>query len=359
MDKNSFVNVTAGTNYVQSKNQTDMSSSEPYEAAAATISLLLFIIIVCLNGLVIYILVFRKHEKSRLFYFVLNLAIADFLVGVCSVLVLGITSAMHKEWYGGDFMCRLTRFMSTTTVIASNNLLISMSVDRFLAIKYPFKVLRIGIYRNLDKCLVAGAWLISIVVSSFFIIYSRGVNANPNRADIDEQKGGCDIKLPDNWWKPYSLTVAVIIYVLPTIGITVCYVGICIIVWMKWHSRVKLSEINTDASRDRLQGDNSLKQGVLPKAKIKSIKMTMVVCLAFFLCWTPYFVVMLMYIFHPGTVGENFTLLFNCLYPLNSACNPIVFMLFNRKLFTCDTCGKNDQHAVQSYEDRDTQMTSI
>jgi hypothetical protein len=71
--------------------------------------------------------------------------ISDFLVGVCSVLVLGITSAMQNEWYGGDFMCRLIRFMSTTTVIASNNLLISMSVDRFLAIKYPFKVLRIGI----------------------------------------------------------------------------------------------------------------------------------------------------------------------------------------------------------------------
>jgi hypothetical protein len=65
-------------------------------------------------------------------------------VGVCSVLVLGITSAMHKEWYGGDIMCRLNRFMSTTTVIASNNLLISMSVDRFLAIKYPLNVLRIG-----------------------------------------------------------------------------------------------------------------------------------------------------------------------------------------------------------------------
>jgi hypothetical protein len=69
--------------------------------------------------------------------------ISDFLVGICSVLVLGITNAMHNEWYGGDFMCRLTRFMSTTTVIASNNLLISMSADRFLAIKYPLNVLRI------------------------------------------------------------------------------------------------------------------------------------------------------------------------------------------------------------------------
>jgi hypothetical protein len=49
---------------------------QPYEEAAAAISLLLFIIIVCLNGLVIYTLVFRKHEKSRLLYFVLNLAIA-------------------------------------------------------------------------------------------------------------------------------------------------------------------------------------------------------------------------------------------------------------------------------------------
>ncbi|XP_060571198.1 cardioacceleratory peptide receptor-like isoform X2 [Ruditapes philippinarum] len=328
---------------------------KPYEEAAATISLLLFTIIVCLNGFVIFILVFRKQKKSRLFYFVLHLAIADFLVGFCSVLGDGIQSAMHNEWYGGDIFCRLFRFISPMALIASNNLLIGMSVDRFLAIKYPLNVVRIGAYRYLDKGMVFGAWLLSLLGSSFFIPYTRGINANPDSADMYEQKGSCNIVMPESWWKPYSLIVAVIIYVLPTIGITGCYVGICIVVWMKWRSRLKLSEIDTSESSDRLHGNRSLSEGLLPRAKIKSIKMTLVVCLAFFICWTPYFVVMLMNTYHQGTIGFKAHLIFGCLYPLNSACNPLIFMLFNRKLFIC---GQKDQQAGQSYEGMSTQVTS-
>jgi hypothetical protein len=76
-----------------------------------------------------------------------------------------------------------------------------LNVNKKILLLYNDLSIFAGIYRYLDKGLVAGAWLISIVVSSFFIIYSRGVNANPNSADIDEQKGGCNIKLPDKWWK--------------------------------------------------------------------------------------------------------------------------------------------------------------
>jgi hypothetical protein len=66
--------------------------------------------------------------------------ISDFLVGICSVLGDGITNALHNEWHGGDVLCKLFRFISSLTLIASNNLLIGMSMDRFIAIKYPHYV---------------------------------------------------------------------------------------------------------------------------------------------------------------------------------------------------------------------------
>ena len=58
-----------------------------------------------------------------------------------------------------------------------------------------------GMCRHLDKALVFGAWLISIVASSFYIPYSRGINANPDSTDMFEQKGGCYFNLPGDWWK--------------------------------------------------------------------------------------------------------------------------------------------------------------
>jgi hypothetical protein len=49
--------------------------------------------------------------------------------------------------------------------------------------------------------MVFGAWLLSLLGSSFFIPYTRGINANPDSADMYEQKGSCDIVMPESWWK--------------------------------------------------------------------------------------------------------------------------------------------------------------
>lgn len=65
-------------------------------------------------------------------------------MGVFCVLGDGIQSAMYGEWHGGDIVCRLLRFCKVVTIIASNNILIGMSLDRFLAIKYPLNVVRVG-----------------------------------------------------------------------------------------------------------------------------------------------------------------------------------------------------------------------
>ncbi|XP_060564969.1 cardioacceleratory peptide receptor-like [Ruditapes philippinarum] len=143
MEHKSLDNETFRNESDVGKNQTDFSTFEPYEEAAATILLLLFTIIICLNGVVIYTLVFTKPKESRLFYFELHLAIADFLVGICSVLGDGITNALHNEWHGG-----------------------------------------------IDRCMVFGAWLLSFVVSSLMFPLGTGVDANPDADDLTNKKGG-------------------------------------------------------------------------------------------------------------------------------------------------------------------------
>ena len=42
-----------------------------------------------------------------------------------------------------------------------------------------------------SKCMVGGAWVISIVAGIFFIVYSKGEN----------KIYGCTIDIPDSWWK--------------------------------------------------------------------------------------------------------------------------------------------------------------
>lgn len=359
MEYNSEINGTVVL-VVNTTNETKpdpmmMIDFKPYDEASAVISFILFAAIIILNGLVIYNIGFKKQKKNRFFYFVLHLAIADFLVGMFCVLGDGIQSAMYGEWWGGDIVCKLLRFSKVVTIMASNNILIGMSVDRFLAIKYPLNVVRVGACRFVDKGMVFGAWLISLGTASLYIFYSKGVNADPSSSSFFDQKGSCNIHMPKEWLRIYIIIVSLVIYILPTVGISVCYVGICVIVWRKLMTSHKLSEISTHASNDRLQADKSLNKGLLPKAKVKSIKMTLVVCLAFFICWTPYFVTILLSVHNPDLVDPRYFVLLGSLYPLNSACNPLIFILFNIKMFFSR---QKEQQTAASYEGISTQVTS-
>ena len=75
------------------------------------------------------------------FFYFLSL---DILVGFVNVLGDGIESSLYGVWYGGDVVCRIWRYLKIVVIIASNNLLIGMSLDRFLAIKSPMKFVKIG-----------------------------------------------------------------------------------------------------------------------------------------------------------------------------------------------------------------------
>lgn len=299
----------------------------PYNIAAAIISFLFTILIVTLNGRVIITLLQKKNRNSRLHFFILHLAIADLLVGVVLVLGDAIVSSMSDAWYGGDFVCKLWKYVCVVVAIASNNLLIGLSVDRFLAIAYPMMIFKRG--SILDRSLVIGAWIISALLSSINLRYSVGQNGTY------EEGGGCILDLPSDWWKPYLVIVTVAIYVLPLIVILTCYTGICVVVWRKWKQGMQLSELTKlKGETTRLKTQTKGRAvGYLPRAKIQSIKMTVAVCLAFVFSWTPYFVITLMDVFEVKSIEARLNMVLMKLYPINSVVNPIIFILFNIKMF--------------------------
>ncbi|XP_052802783.1 cardioacceleratory peptide receptor-like isoform X2 [Mya arenaria] len=273
------------------------------------------VIIVGLNGLVIFTLS-RQKGNNRLHFFIRHLAIA--------------------EWLAGDVTCRMHRYACYVILIVSNNLLIGMSVDRFLAVKCPLRKITGGYMPY--QTIIIGCWVLGLALPSWLIPFF-GTEYSLTYPQIS-----CKVKLKtDGQWQAFVWSTLTGIFLLPLFAISVCYIGISLVVWQHWKDGQRLTEV-----KDKSQAQGILERarpnmlGLLPKAKVRSIKMTFIVCFAFFVCWMPATLIYLFDVHRLNFLESTTKRMLERLYPLNSLCNPLIFIMFNTKLFTCR---KKNAHA--------------
>lgn len=102
-----------------------------------------------------------------------------------------------------------------------------------------------------------------------------------------------------------------------------------------------LSRYQTDpqqpASDNKINGSSYLTRqhgsGVIPKARIKTVKMTLVIVAAFILCWSPFYIFNMLTVYHVIKKDNSrmiaLSTLTQSLAHLNSAVNPIIYWLFS------------------------------
>ena len=87
---------------------------------------------------------------------------------------------------------------------------------------------------------------------------------------------------------------------------------------------------------DEIESRRASSRGLIPKAKVKTVKMTFVIIFVFILCWSPYIIhnLLQVYGFIPkfgaskGILAAVATLI-QSLSSLNSATNPLIYCLFS------------------------------
>ena len=87
---------------------------------------------------------FVRFWKSPRAYHFLIVFISDLLVGAVTMLGDAIESSLDHMWYAGDVGCRIYRCFIVINMLASNNLLIGMSLDRYFAVAIPMKFVKAG-----------------------------------------------------------------------------------------------------------------------------------------------------------------------------------------------------------------------
>ncbi|KAK3082907.1 hypothetical protein FSP39_008742 [Pinctada imbricata] len=144
--------------------------------------------------------------------------------------------------------------------------------------------------------------------------------------------------------KLYVLSLAMAAFFIPALIITVCYTVIIFIICNKSKTQSNSSQqrgipIGNGADEcESVVHHVGTTSNVIQQAKTRTIKMTFIIVLVFVLCWSPFFVFLLVQVFYlnnrPALSDDisGITTLMMSLAPLNSAVNPLIYGVFSTRI---------------------------
>ncbi|XP_067830318.1 galanin receptor 2b-like [Heptranchias perlo] len=268
------------------------------------------------NGLVLAVLL-RNGQMSynTTNLFILNLSIADlFFIIFC--IPFQATIYTLDGWVFGSFMCKVVHFFIYLTMYASSFTLAAVSVDRYLAIRYPLKSRDLRTPQNATAA-IAVIWALSIILAGPYLSYYQIVHYN-----------GVPICVPiweDKRRKIMDVSSFVFGYIIPVAILSLAYTRTIKYLWTSVDPIETISESK--------------------KAKRKVTKMIIIVAVLFCLCWLPHHVVIMCFWFGHFPFNKAtyaFRLISHCMSYANSCLNPIVYALISKhfrkrfkQVFTC------------------------
>jgi hypothetical protein len=242
----------------------------------------------------------RKRKSSE--YFILNLAMTDFVV--CSLCIpLDMYDQLHKTWKYGAFLCKIIWPFQTLFTLVSILNLTAMAIERYRAIMSPFKS-RLT-HSDLLKA-IACVWLLGLCVIAPYIYYLK----------FDRTE--CVEHWPyDMSGAYYTLSLLVIDYCIPLTIITFCYgrSGYKLYVNTKEFEAVNAG-VSNHAQRTRLERNTRI------------IKIFSFAVLVFLICMLPGDIYWMWKGFGSGSefrYEKHFKTLSNTMIYSNSCFNPFIF----------------------------------
>lgn len=141
-------------------------------------------------------------------------------------------------------------------------------------------------------------------------------------------------------WQLYMSLVAILLFFIPALIISLCYAIIVRTIWDKGtylgtSERGRNGLKNGKCEEDDDDTRRASSRGIIPRAKVKTVKMTFVIVIVFIACWSPYIVFDLLQVFDqiPKTQTNIAVATFiQSLAPLNSAANPLIYCLFSSQV---------------------------
>uniref|UniRef100_A0A087YFR7 Arginine vasopressin receptor 1Ab n=2 Tax=Poecilia TaxID=8080 RepID=A0A087YFR7_POEFO len=300
-----------------------------------TVLSLAFVAAVAGNLSVLLAMLRSRRKLSRMHLFMKHLSLADLVVAFFQVLPQ-LCWEVTFRFYGPDFLCRIVKHLQVLGMFASTYMMVMMTVDRYVAICHPLRSLQQPTQRA--YIMISCSWACSLLLSSpQYFIFSLS-EVRPGSAVYD-----CWGHFVEPWGlRAYITWITAGIFLVPVAVLVFCYGFICRTIWrnLKGKTRRKsAADASAAGGRSRILGRNSVSSvSTISRAKLRTVKMTFVIVVAYVVCWAPFFTVQMWSVWDKTFSwhdSENPAVTLSALLAsLNSCCNPWIYMIFSGHLLS-------------------------
>ncbi|XP_031640047.1 gonadotropin-releasing hormone receptor-like isoform X2 [Contarinia nasturtii] len=241
-----------------------------------------------------------RHTWSAIFTLILHLSIADLLVTVFCIFGEAAWS-YTVEWIAGE-------------------LAFLIGIDRWVAVKYPMKSLNMA--KRCHRLLIC-SYILSLIMSlPQFHIFT--VTRGPFIEEFYQCVTYGSYSAP--WQEQlYTMFTLVFMFLIP--------LGILLLTYVSTIKTISDSEKIFQVNETSNEQDRKLnnRQRLIHRAKMKSLRISVAIVAAFIICWTPYYVLMLIFMFmNPDErFGDELMSAIFFFGMSNSVVNPIIYGAFS------------------------------
>ena len=293
----------------------------------------IFVVALIGNFLGLFVVLKKSSSASVTNLFIANMAVADLLLTLTLIQFSVAFLFPGNLWFGGTLgtvTCKAMFYAVPIFISATVLTMVFISFDRFYAIFYPFKG---KVFRKPKLLSALTIWILFFVlmipnVLTFQVRYVQDAYycmqvwpwADPNDLTF---KGTYRVL------KIYHIVVFIVMYALPLFITFIVYFLICRKLWLR-----------------RIPGNlTHTNQAAAEKSRRKMVRLLVIICLVFTLCWSPVYVNHYFWFVRPDqahTLPTEVQFAFIWLAHGNSAINPCIYILLNndfrKKLFATPTC---------------------
>uniref|UniRef100_A0A3Q2PKS2 Arginine vasopressin receptor 1A n=1 Tax=Fundulus heteroclitus TaxID=8078 RepID=A0A3Q2PKS2_FUNHE len=315
-----------------------------------------FVVAVIGNVSVLLAMYNTKKKMSRMHLFIKHLSLADLVVAFFQVLPQLCWKITYR-FYGTDYLCRIVKHLQVMGMFASTYMMVMMTLDRYIAICHPLKTLQQPTKRS--YVMIISTWMCSLVLSSpqYFIFSLSEIQ---NGSDVYD----CWAHFVEPWGsKAYITWMTVGIFLLPVVILILCYGFICHSIWKNIRYKKKKTVAGAPCKNGLIGKSSVSSVTTISRAKLRTVKMTFVIVLAYIVCWAPFFTVQMWSVWDKNfrwDDSENTAVTLSALLAsLNSCCNPWIYMIFSGHLLQdfmrCFSCCRK-LNADYKKEDSDSSI---